>query len=211
MTCHCPSQNYSMILSSFPHSSGVNAPFRWKCLAQSYFVTLAQSCLRIPPVCPTVPEYGSFIFRKQNLTQVSLQLLLPTCLSFQCLLFTSIFLFPETYCSNIRTSCHHFCESSFVPQLSFFTLPLTSINSFCCFHHVFPLMDRHSFLLSELASAFHSLKDDRRCSPYAPLISSPMVSFSTLKLPRSCVVLCSLSPVGGSSVARGEERRWKEM
>lgn len=34
----------------------------------------------------------------------------------QCLLFTFIFLFPETFCSSIRTSCHHFCESSFVPQ-----------------------------------------------------------------------------------------------
>lgn len=178
MTCQGPSRSYSMILSSLTHSSGINAPFQWKCFAQSCCVLLAQSCLS-HLLCAHLFWVWEYCIQDANPNSTLSTIV---CLSFQHLLFTSIFLCPETFFSNFRISCHHFCESSFVPQLSFCTFPQTSINSFCCFHHVFPPMDHHSFLLSELTSAFH------------PLGVTVILSLRSLYLPSHGFVLHSQAP-----------------
>jgi len=46
MTHRGPSRSFSMILSSLPRPTGINAPFQQKSFAQSSFKLLAQSCLR---------------------------------------------------------------------------------------------------------------------------------------------------------------------
>lgn len=137
-------------------------------------------------MCPSVLEYDSIVFRTQILTQLSLSTIAAFCmliLPIPFFFFFFIFLFPEIFCSNFvfRTLCCYFCESSLVSQPSFFSFPLTFINSSCCFHSVFPL-DGPSRLLSEQSSAFGP-KHHSYLLPKFPL--PPLLS-------------CSVSPRSGA-------------
>lgn len=158
MTCQGPNQSYSMILSS---SHWHQCLLLTEVLCRKLLHATCTKLPQTPPVCPSILEYDSIVFRMQILT-LSPQQLLWTCSSFQCP-FSSIFLFPPTFCSNsvFSTFCCHFCESSLVPQTPFFSFPLTFINSSCCSHCV--LMDYHSIILSRKLALEVPFESFRRC------------------------------------------------
>lgn len=85
---------------------------------------------------------------------------LPSSCFLYAYLSKAFFLPPfSSFLKHFAQTSEHLAIISVNPPLSHNSLhfPSDSINSFCCFHHVFPLMDHHSFLLSEPASAFHPL------------------------------------------------------